>query len=76
MCIRDRSGHYVIISTSRLMRECGGNVGAVIAACGHETLKTLAKLEIPYDEIHFGQPCARDGGDGASLGRQRQSQPC
>ena len=32
-----------------------GNVGAVIASGGHQTL-TLASLNIPYDEIHFGQP--------------------
>jgi len=52
------AGHFIIISTSRLMRECGGNVGAVIARCGHQTLTTLASLNIPYDEIHFGQPAA------------------
>ena len=33
-----------------------GNVGQVIAACGNATLKTLADLNIPYDEIHFGRP--------------------
>ena len=52
------SGHYIIISTSRLMQECGGNVGAVVAACGNVTLRTLEALQIPYDEIHFGQPFA------------------
>ena len=52
------AGHFIIISTSRLMQECGGNVGAVIAKCGHQTLTTLASLNIPYDEIHFGQPAA------------------
>ena len=45
------SGHYIIITTSRLMEEHGGNVNAVIAACGNVTLGTLADLEIPYDEI-------------------------
>ena len=52
------SGHYIIITTSRLMEEHGGNVNAVIAACGNVTLQKLAELEIPYDEIHFGQPHA------------------
>ncbi len=41
------SGHYVIITTSRLMQECGGNVGAVIASCGNATLKSLADLQAP-----------------------------
>lgn len=52
------SGHYIIISTSRLMLEKQGNVGAVIAACGNSTLKSMEDLKIPYDEIHFGQPNA------------------
>jgi hypothetical protein len=52
------SGHYIIISTSRLMLEKQGNVGAVIAACGNATLKSMEDLQIPYDEIHFGQPFA------------------
>lgn len=51
-------GHYIIITTSRLMSEHSGNVNAVIAACGNVTLQTLAELDIPYDEIHFGQPHA------------------
>jgi len=53
-----QSGHHIIISTCRGMQEHGGNVGAVIAACGHQTLQTLKDLDIPYDEIHFGQPYA------------------
>ena len=53
-----QSGHHVIVSTCRGMQEFGGNVGAVIAACGHQTLQTLKDLDIPYDEIHFGQPYA------------------
>eukprot|EP00967_Tisochrysis_lutea_P100768 scaffold150620_cov35-Tisochrysis_lutea.AAC.3 len=40
------------------MTEKGGNVGAVIAACGNVTLKSMEDLNIPYDEIHFGQPNA------------------
>jgi len=52
------SGHHIIITTSRLMHEMGGNVGAVVAACGNQTLSMLAALQIPYDEIHFGQPFA------------------
>ena len=53
-----QSGHHIIISTCRGMQQHGGNVGAVIAACGHQTLQTLKDLDIPYDEIHFGQPYA------------------
>ena len=41
-----------------LMQECGGNVGAVVAACGNQTLRVLEQLNIPFDEIHFGQPYA------------------
>jgi len=52
------AGHYIIIASSRGMQEYGGNVGAVVAACGPQTLRTLQSLEIPYDEIHFGQPFA------------------
>ena len=55
------SGHHIIISTSRLMQECSGNVGAVVARCGNQTLATLEALQIPYDEIHFGQPFAVGG---------------
>eukprot|EP00965_Chrysotila_dentata_P137015 4532256-Pleurochrysis_carterae.AAC.1 len=51
-------GHYIIITTSRMMADLGGNVNAVIARCGFVTLQTLAELSIPYDEIHFGQPHA------------------
>ena len=53
-----QAGHHIIISTSRLMRETGGNVGQVIATCGHQTLRALEEFNIPYDEIHFGQPFA------------------
>jgi dTDP-glucose pyrophosphorylase len=52
------SGHHIILTTSRGMVEKSGNIGAVVAACGHDTLMMLAKLDIPYDEIHFGQPYA------------------
>lgn len=52
------AGHHIIITTSRLMQECGGNVGAVVAACGNQTLRVLESLNIPFDEIHFGQPFA------------------
>ena len=50
-----QAGHYIIISTSRLMNETGGNVGKVIASCGYSTLRVLDEFKIPYDEIHFGQ---------------------
>ena len=33
-------------------------MGAVVAACGNQTLRMLEELDIPYDEIHFGQPYA------------------
>ena len=52
------SGHHIIITTSRLMQEKNGNVGAVVAAIGNMTLQKLEELNIPYDEIHFGQPYA------------------
>ena len=42
------------------MQHCSGNVGAVVAQIGNQTLRMLEQLQIPYDEIHFGQvPRAR-----------------
>ena len=58
--VRDlhESGHHIIITTSRMMQEKGGNIGAVVAACGPETMRMLEQFNIPYDEIHFGKPFA------------------
>ncbi|CAF3572427.1 unnamed protein product [Rotaria sp. Silwood1] len=53
-----RAGHYIIIQTARRMRTHAGNVGAVIADIGRITLETLAKFDIPYDELLFGKPYA------------------
>jgi capsule biosynthesis phosphatase len=53
-----RAGHYIIIQTARRMKTHKGNVGAVIADIGRVTLETLAKFEIPYDELLFGKPYA------------------
>ncbi|CAF4883143.1 unnamed protein product [Rotaria sp. Silwood1] len=53
-----RAGHYIIIQTARRMKTHQGNVGAVIADIGKITLETLAKFDIPYDELLFGKPYA------------------
>lgn len=53
-----RAGHYIIISTARHMKTCGGNVGQVIARQGKTTLDWLARHGIEFDEIHFGKPHA------------------
>ncbi|KAJ8291805.1 hypothetical protein OF846_005051 [Rhodotorula toruloides] len=52
------AGHCIIISTSRGMQQHDGNVNAAVADNAAVTLATLAKLEIPYDEIQFGKPYA------------------
>ena len=53
-----RAGHYLIISTARHMKTCGGNVGQVLARQGQTTLDWLSRHAIEYDEIHFGKPHA------------------
>ena len=52
------AGHHIIIYTARRMRTCKGNVGGVLANVGMVTFQSLADLEIPYDEVHFGKPYA------------------
>ncbi len=56
------SGHHIIITTSRMMQEKGGNIGAVVAAIGNQTLRMLEEFKIPYNEIHFGQVRIRKWG--------------
>lgn len=51
-------GHYIIIHTARRMKTHRGNVGAVIADVGAETVRQLTEFGIPYDELHFGKPHA------------------
>ncbi|CAF4224398.1 unnamed protein product, partial [Adineta steineri] len=53
-----RAGHYIIIQTARRMKTHKSNIGAVIADIGRITLETLAKFDIPYDELLFGKPYA------------------
>jgi capsule biosynthesis phosphatase len=53
-----QSGHTIIIYTARRMRTHGGNLGEVVADIGKVTFDTLARFEIPYDEIYFGKPHA------------------
>eukprot|EP00929_Paragymnodinium_shiwhaense_P040364 TRINITY_DN21091_c0_g1_i1.p1 TRINITY_DN21091_c0_g1~~TRINITY_DN21091_c0_g1_i1.p1 ORF type:complete len:835 (-),score=152.07 TRINITY_DN21091_c0_g1_i1:82-2586(-) len=52
------AGHYIIVWTSRESERHSGNVGAIVAAVGRQTLDTLDKLQIPYDELLFGKPHA------------------
>jgi capsule biosynthesis phosphatase len=53
-----RLGHTIIIYTARRMKTHSGNVGAIIADVGKITIDTLAKYDIPYDELYFGKPYA------------------
>ncbi|CAK9073399.1 unnamed protein product [Durusdinium trenchii] len=52
-----RSGHTIIITTSRGMA-MGGGADRAIAEQGHDTFQLLKQLDIPYDELHFGKPYA------------------
>jgi capsule biosynthesis phosphatase len=52
------AGHYIIIQTARRMKTHHGNVGKVIQDVGPVTFATLAKFDIPFDELHFGKPWA------------------
>jgi len=49
-------GHYIIISSSRHMATCNGNVGKLMKKIGKITLDWLEKYDIEYDEIYFGKP--------------------
>lgn len=51
-------GHYIIIHTARRMKTHKGNVGAVIADTGRETLNWLHENGIHYHEVIFGKPFA------------------
>jgi capsule biosynthesis phosphatase len=53
------AGHYLIISTARHMKTCGGNVGQAVARQGGVTLEWLQRHQIEFDEIHFGKPHAQ-----------------
>lgn len=84
-----QAGHYIIISTARHMKTCGGNVGQVVARQGKTTLDWLARHAVEFDEIHFGKPHAQVyiddnaltfqswdviAGDGSSLPQSREEQ--
>lgn len=51
-------GHTIIIHTARRMATHGGNSAAALADIGRVTFETLARFQIPYDEIMFGKPLA------------------
>lgn len=51
-------GCTVIIYTARRMKTHKGNVGAIMTDVGKTTLDTIAKHEIPCDELYFGKPYA------------------
>ena len=51
-------GHTIIIYTARRMKTHKGNVGKCICDIGKITFDTLAKFDIPFDEIYFGKPYA------------------
>jgi capsule biosynthesis phosphatase len=51
-------GHTIILNTARRMKTHNGNIGKVQADICKVTLDSLAKYEIPYDEIYFGKPYA------------------
>jgi capsule biosynthesis phosphatase len=49
-------GNVIIIYTARRMKTHHGNVGKLLADIGKITFDTLAKFDIPFDEIYFGKP--------------------
>jgi len=49
-------GHVIIINTARNMITSNNNIGLVLKNIGLDTLETLKKLNIEYDEINFGKP--------------------
>lgn len=49
-------GHTIVIITARNMKTQNGDVNKVIKNVGKITLDWLDKWNIPYDEIHFGEP--------------------
>jgi capsule biosynthesis phosphatase len=51
-------GHTIILHTARRMATHSGNAAAAMADIGRITFETLAKYEIPCDEILFGKPIA------------------
>lgn len=51
-----RSGHEVVIATSRHMKTCDHNLGKVVARQGLVTLQWLDEHGFEYDEIWFGKP--------------------
>ena len=51
-------GHTIILFTARRMATHGGNSAAALADIGAVTFGTLAKFQIPFDEIMFGKPLA------------------
>jgi len=53
-----RAGHVIILATARGMATAKSNLGASLAKNGAQTFESLAKLDIPYDEIYFGKPHA------------------
>ena len=53
------SGHHIIITTSRLMQEKQGNVGAVVAACGNQTLHMLEEVHKP-DKRRRARTCTHE----------------
>jgi len=51
------AGHTIIITTSRGMSP-GAGLSAAMANAGAQTFSTLSNFDIPFDEVHFGKPCA------------------
>uniref|UniRef100_A0A7S2NU04 Aminoglycoside phosphotransferase domain-containing protein n=1 Tax=Zooxanthella nutricula TaxID=1333877 RepID=A0A7S2NU04_9DINO len=63
------AGHTIVIVTSRGM-DLGRGLDAALAEAGSITFKTLAQFAIPYDELHFGKPCADIYVDSRTLNAQ------
>jgi len=53
-----KEGHEIIIYTARRMKTHDGNVGKVIKDIARDTIDTLDKFNIEYDELIFGKPIA------------------
>mmetsp|Transcript_1143 Transcript_1143/g.2622 ORF Transcript_1143/g.2622 Transcript_1143/m.2622 type:complete len:836 (-) Transcript_1143:332-2839(-) len=55
---RHKEGHYIIIQSSRGLKEAGGNVYVANKACAEISLLQLREAKVNYHEIMFSKPYA------------------
>jgi len=56
LCEYQEQGFYVILFSPRNMNTFDANVGRVAAVTGRQMMEWLDHHNIPYDELHLGQP--------------------